>query len=131
MNKINLEEKDLIKPSMNVSAANSSSMTLLGAVLAKVTGKNKHTKEVRETKQMIYITENVDEFFLSKSASRDLGIISYQFPTIADPKSGRTNSATNHKNDKVNEAKLNSVIENNDESDFNEYSCIDLSAKVD
>ena len=74
--KMNLAHQ-LFTPTMQVSVANNAGLNIMGAMFLNITAPNGSTSS-----QMVYFAKNVKEFFLSKSATRDLRIITDNFPII-------------------------------------------------
>ena len=81
--RMGLNEKDLIPVSMQMQAANSNSIEILGAVILRLTGKSK-SNEIYTTKQMVYVTKDSNKLFLSREACIALHMISDKFPTIGE-----------------------------------------------
>ena len=69
--------------SMQMQAANSNSIEILGAVILRLTGKSK-SNEIYTTKQMVYVTKDSNKLFLSREACIALYMISDKFPTIGE-----------------------------------------------
>ena len=93
--KLGFQKEDLIPVIMKMHAATNDEIQILGAAILRISGKDKQGKIV-ETRQLTYITDNTDKFFLSKQACVDLGMITEHFPTIGE-------TAFNHEvNDTVN-----------------------------
>ena len=78
---LGLTKKDLIPLATEVNAANRQSMGLLGGVLITITGKDRDGN-IRETRQLCYISSLVHTLFLSEQACEDLGIIEESFPRV-------------------------------------------------
>ena len=78
---LNLTKKDLIPVTTTMRAANHQSIPILGALILRL---HDHSEEKRSTKQMVYITNSSDKFFLNRDACTDLGIITKSFPTIGE-----------------------------------------------
>ena len=72
---------DLIPVKRTIVAANRDEITILGAILLRLTGTdsrgNPHTAAV-----MVYITPDTERFYLSRSALIQLGVISKDFPRV-------------------------------------------------
>ena len=81
--KLGLSNKDLIPVKTQMRSADNDSIQRQGALCIELEGNNAHGKQYK-TKQMVYISEKTEAFYLSKSACRDLGIISHIFPTIGE-----------------------------------------------
>ena len=89
MENLGVNEEELIAVKMNIKVADNRKTKVRGAILTNLTGCNKRTKEKRGSSQVLYIMEGVKGLYLSKQCARDLGLVSPQFPTIADEKTGR------------------------------------------
>ena len=83
MQQLGLQQSDLIPVSMRMHAANNQGIKILGAIALRLTGKDVHGKPV-ETRQLTYITDNSDKFFVSREACADLGVVSNIFPIIGE-----------------------------------------------
>ena len=71
---------ELVTPAMNVTVADNAELRVVGAgfvTLVAVNGMESH--------QMVYFANGVSDFYLSKAACRDLGVISPQFPESSSP----------------------------------------------
>ena len=79
--RIGLRERDLIPVSMKMHAANNKGIKIIGATILHIAGTNLNGTPI-ETKQMTYVTDTSDKFFLSREACVSLGIISDDFPTV-------------------------------------------------
>ena len=88
--RLQLNRRDLIPAKMKMNAANGQSIKILGAVVLRISGRNK-AGDTQETKQFTYVTNDSERFFLSKSACSDLSMISREFPTV-----GTANGTTSH-----------------------------------
>ena len=83
LQRLGLEEEDLIPATMRIKAANNSSMPILGAAILLIKGRSVNG-DTKETRQVVYATEVTNKFFLSRQACVELGIISSTFPTIGE-----------------------------------------------
>ena len=81
--KLGLSKSDLLPVSMEMRAANGNPIKVLGAVILKVKGSTNST-DTLETRQLVYVTNETNQFFISKAACIDLGIIPSNFPAIAN-----------------------------------------------
>ncbi len=72
-------------------AANSNRINIIGAIIIRLSGTG---NQEGTTKQMVYVTDSANKFFLSREACLALGIISNKFPTIGEHLSA---NATNDK----------------------------------
>ena len=73
--KLGIRRQDLLKPQMRISVADNSGLTVAGAAFLTIS-----RPEATTSKQLVYFAENITDFFLSKSACRDLHIIGDSFP---------------------------------------------------
>ena len=81
LSSLGLCETDLLPVTMAMKAADNGEITILGAIIVHLSG----TKNpVRSTKQIVYISNSTDRFFLSRQACLGLGIISANFPTVGE-----------------------------------------------
>ena len=64
-------------------AASNDGIKLMGAIFLKLSGSDAAGRSLI-SKQMTYITDCTDTFFLCREACADLGLISLNFPTIGD-----------------------------------------------
>ena len=83
LNRLGLSERHLIPVTMKMHAANNKGIRILGAAILCLSGKGPNG-EIRETRQMVYVTDNSDKLFLSREACTALGMITAQFPTIGE-----------------------------------------------
>lgn len=79
---LNIPRSRLIPVRLQMSAANRSSINILGAAIVRFSGSNKRANIT--TRQIVYITDSTDKIYLSKEACMELGIISRNFPTIGE-----------------------------------------------
>ena len=80
---LGLSSKDLIPVTAQMKSADNDAIQLLGAIFIELEGYDNSGTQVR-TKQMVYISEKTEVFYLSRSACQDLGIISEKFPKICE-----------------------------------------------
>ena len=76
LRQLGIKQSDLTKTSMKMRAANHDPISILGAIVLRLSGENKTTK------QIVYISEATDRFFLSMEACKELGIIPSSFPSM-------------------------------------------------
>lgn len=94
--RMGISRQMLPKPVLNVSVANNEDLKILGVAFKTITSPTGSS-----TSQMVYLADHVGEFYLSKAACRDLGIIDANFPAPHPPTSslelgnqgGSTNSS--------------------------------------
>ena len=80
---LGLHQSDLIPVSMQMHAANNQGIKILGAIAVRLTGKDARGNPV-ETRQLTYVTDNSDKFFISREACADLGVVSNTFPIVGE-----------------------------------------------
>ena len=81
INRMGLKRKHLIPSSMRMHAANNNDIRILGAAILRFTGSG----EIHlETRQMVYVTDNSDQLYLSREACIELGLISKSFPKLGE-----------------------------------------------
>ena len=66
-----------------MSSASGENIRLLGATLIRLSGSDAHGR-THSTRQMVYITDRIGPFYLSRAACTDLGILSDKFPSIGE-----------------------------------------------
>lgn len=77
---------------MCMHAANNQGIKILGAIAIRLTGKDARGNLI-ETRQLTYVTDNSDKFFISREACADLGVVSNTFPIV-----GETTDVTGNQN---------------------------------
>ena len=78
---LGLNQSHLNPASIMMKAANQEPIKILGALVLRITGYAENDLP-QTTRQIVYITDSTDKFFLSMEACRDLGIIPSTFPSI-------------------------------------------------
>ena len=68
---------------MRMHTANNNQITILVAAILNIVGKYQGRIQ-HTTKQIVYVTDKSDKFYLSFQACADLGMISPTFPTIGE-----------------------------------------------
>ena len=81
VHKMGMCKSNLIPVKLRIKAANSGGLKLLGGVLVEIMGRSS-TGVIRTSRQIAYVAEGITKIFLSKQASKDLGIIGNGFPAI-------------------------------------------------
>ena len=81
--KTGMSRRDLIPVTMRMRSADNRNISILGAVIIKLCGMDQSGSE-RMTRQIIYVTDSTDKFFLSREACIDVGIIPIHFPVIGE-----------------------------------------------
>ena len=67
-----------------IKAVNAAPVDIVGGVLLKFSASNPRTGQIRESRQLAYISKTVPAIYLSKEACIDLGTISPNFPHIGE-----------------------------------------------
>ena len=75
--------RDLYTPSLKARVANNQNLELLGVVSVILCGRGPGGL-VKETGQLVYVAKGLRGFFICKDATRALGIISHNFPQVAE-----------------------------------------------
>ena len=88
--RLGLSEADLIPVTTRMRAANNSGISILGAVILRLTGTTTPEQHLT-TRQIAYVTNESDRLFISRETCQDLGIISERFPTIGETHSPQHN----------------------------------------
>ena len=81
--RLGLTPSDLIPVTMRMHAADNKDINILGTTMLHITAKNANGR-IFETRQMVYITDCSEKFFLSRGACVDLHIIPKDFPKIGE-----------------------------------------------
>ena len=76
-NRMGIRRKDMVETVMQIAVANNAGLETVGAVFMTLTGCGGVT-----TGQMVYFARGIDDFYLSKEACRDLGIVDLEFPEV-------------------------------------------------
>ena len=84
---LGLSQPDLLTPNLDLKAANSTGIDVVGVVFITRSGQS-FTGKTHSTDQMCYVARNLSQLLLSKDASQQLGIVSTKFPTIGDHNGG-------------------------------------------
>ena len=79
--KLNMKTSDLLPVKVRMNAANKRPINILGGILLKLIVKTAEGN-IYETRQLTYITDDTETFFLSKEACQDLHIIPRNFPSV-------------------------------------------------
>ena len=82
VDRMGIQRHLLPQPFLNVSGANNEDLKILWVAFLTIT-----SPTGSHTNQMVYLADNVGEFYLSKAACRQLGIIDANFPTPHSPTS--------------------------------------------
>ena len=76
-------------------SADNDPIDLMGAIFLELSGDDEYGTKY-STNQMVYISRGSDEFYLNRSACKDLGIISEDFPVIGEHFSLMKNAVAKH-----------------------------------
>ena len=98
LHSLGLSRDDLLSPELQLNAANSSDMKILGSVFLKITGITPKGRRV-STDQEVYVGEGSDQLLLSRQACRALEIIEENFPTVGSHGSPGVMMTTSTAND--------------------------------
>ena len=79
LQRLGLEEEDLIPATMRIKAANNNSMPILGAAILLIKGRSANG-DIKETRQVVYATEITNRFFLSRQHVLNSGSYQALFP---------------------------------------------------
>ena len=79
--KCGLKKSDLQRVNMEIRAANKNKINILGAFEAVITGQSPSGAKL-ESQTLVYVSDSVNDFFLSFDTMIDLRIIDKAFPTI-------------------------------------------------
>ena len=99
---LGLTRNDLLTLVLNLRAANTSGINILGVVFLMITGWDKQGRRWR-THQVVYVSEGVEQLLLSREACVQLGMISSNFPEVGSYKTGDV---------------MSSGVEHNDDQDY-------------
>ena len=91
-------------------AANNEGIRILGAILLRISGKDSLGNTI-ETAEMVYVSDSTDNFYLSRHAMEQLGIIGPEFPSVGSAMPTSTETA------------IHSVAQKEDSSQFNRAEC--------
>ena len=83
LKKLGLKYWNLIPVKMRMHTANNNQITILVAAILNIVGKYQGRIQ-HTTKQIVYVTDKSDKFYLSFQACADLGMMSPTFPTIGE-----------------------------------------------
>ena len=86
------KRQELIPVTMKIHAANKEGINILGAAILRFSGKT--SNGIRESRQIVYVTDVDNKVFLSREACVSLGIISDQFPKVGEIGKRTTTNAT-------------------------------------
>lgn len=90
LTRLNVRHADLIPVSQNVSTANNVPLTILGAIVVKLSSM---TSPRRSTLQLCYISKECHGMYLSLTTCKSLGIVPATFPQPS-PQTARVNGVT-------------------------------------
>ena len=81
--RLGIDERNLIPVRMRMHAANERSMNILGTAILRFGGCNMDGQE-RQTRQIVYVTDDTNNAYLSREGCVALGLISDSFPKIGE-----------------------------------------------
>ena len=82
ISRLGIKRQEFIPVTMKMHAANKHCINILGAAILRFSGKT--SNGLRESRQIIYVTDVHNKVFLSREACVSLGIISDQFPKVGE-----------------------------------------------
>ena len=97
----------LIPVTLKMHAANNKGIRILGAVVLRISGKDNDGSKV-ETRQVTYVTNSTDKFFLSREACIELGMISITFPSVGEMERSTDTLSSIHDNHAESDSSLTS-----------------------
>ena len=92
ISRLGIKRQELIPVTMKMHAANKEGINILGAAILRFSGKT--SNGIRESRQIVYVTDVDNKVFLSREACVSLGIISDQFPAVGEIGKRTTTNAT-------------------------------------
>ena len=92
ISRLGIKRQELIPVTMKMHAANKVGINILGAAILRFSGKTPNG--IRESRQIVYVTDVDNKVFLSREACVSLGIISDQFPKVGEIGKRTTTNAT-------------------------------------
>ena len=82
LKQLNIQEQDLFKVSTNVSSAHNKRIQIAGGMILNVTAVNTATGKHFNSKQLFYVSPEVNDIYLSKNCCQDLQTIPVNFPAV-------------------------------------------------
>ena len=79
--KLGLTEADLLEPALNLKAANSTGIDIVGAMFLEMSGRDE-SWSLKSTKLLCYVAKGIENLLLSKDACKGLGMIPESFPMV-------------------------------------------------
>ena len=92
ISRLGIKRQELIPVTMKMHAANKEGINILGAAILRFSGKT--SNGIRESRQIVYVTDVDNKVFLSREACVSIGIISDQFPKVGEIGKRTTTNAT-------------------------------------
>ena len=80
---LGLCKDDLIPVTVHMHAANNNRIQILGAIILRFTDRSP-SRQTLETRQIVYVSSDADQLFLSQEACTALRMISENVPTVGD-----------------------------------------------
>ena len=80
--RLGLKKKDLVPVRGKMSAINGEGIDVAGAIFLRLTGFDIKTGKTVQTAVMAYMSDSTEQFYISKQAMRELGIIPVDFPSV-------------------------------------------------
>ena len=92
---LGLTKNDLFKTESRLSGPDNSGIIVQGGIYLNIS-LDRNNGKVYNTKQVVYISQHVENMFLSKSACIDLGLLSANFPTTEHAPGPQQQEPANH-----------------------------------
>ena len=97
---LGFKKKDFIPVKLRMNAINTNKVEILGAILLRLSGRDKHGTVV-ESAQICYVTSEMDKFYISRETCINLGIISEDFPAVGEMLPGAQSSCSAASDDDI------------------------------
>ena len=100
LKRLGISHSHLIPVKLKMSAANKSTINILGAAIIRFCGKGINGNSI-ETRQVVYATDTTDKVYISKEACIQMGIISDSFPLVGEVTAGIRRNDSPHGGRKI------------------------------
>jgi hypothetical protein len=77
-----IRKEDLTPAKGILRATNGERLYMIGTVFLRLTGRNNMTGATSQTGVQAYVTDHTDNFYISQQATRKLGIVGKDFPSV-------------------------------------------------
>ena len=120
---LGVKKSELIPLSHGVNAANNAGLGLLGGLLVIFSGED-CLGNMKTSKQLCYVADNIDGVFLSRSACVDLGLIDKNFPTIGTFNTPNLSAMSKSNSENKNEESYKFFTANNGKNKCSKGACV-------